>query len=149
MARRRWGSRKNCCSKVKAERTLPLRKKKMINQSFFKWEQLKARELARDYRSPFLQLREYIIFIICLLNLSLQYEQGELWTFLLSMMCGIIVPQPKYKKATVFREHKLLINPIVVGSLRKSIHDELQRGHSATFGQKLGAWPARFLSLLQ
>lgn len=42
-----------------------------------------------------------LIFIICitsLLNLSFRSDRGELWTSLLSMMCGIIVPQPKYKK---------------------------------------------------
>lgn len=42
-----------------------------------------------------------LIFIIActsLANLSLREEKTELWASLLSMMCGIIVPQPKYPK---------------------------------------------------
>lgn len=42
-----------------------------------------------------------LIFIIAttsLANLSIKEDRPELWASLLSMMCGIIVPQPKYPK---------------------------------------------------
>ena len=38
----------------------------------------------------------FIIAVTSLANLSIKSERVELWASLLSMMCGIIVPQPKY-----------------------------------------------------
>jgi len=40
----------------------------------------------------------FIIAITSLANLSVKTERTELWASLLSMMCGIIVPQPKYPR---------------------------------------------------
>ena len=40
----------------------------------------------------------FIIAVTSLANLSIKKEGMELWASLLSMMCGIIVPQPKYPK---------------------------------------------------
>ena len=40
----------------------------------------------------------FIIAVTSLANLSIKSEHVELWASLLSMMCGIIVPQPKYPK---------------------------------------------------
>jgi len=39
-----------------------------------------------------------VIAVTSLANLSIKEERTELWASLLSMMCGIIVPQPKYPK---------------------------------------------------
>lgn len=40
----------------------------------------------------------FIIAITSLANLTVKEERTELWASLLSMMCGIVVPQPRYKK---------------------------------------------------
>lgn len=40
-----------------------------------------------------------IIAITSLVNLSLGTDRTELWASLLSIMCGVIIPQPQYKKS--------------------------------------------------
>lgn len=62
MARKR--SKRKCAAKSISKRkrkTAPSDKKRIIGLTFFQREQLKAREIAKGFRSPFVQLGEPVL----------------------------------------------------------------------------------------
>jgi hypothetical protein len=43
----------------------------------------------------------YIVIIVCLLNLSIQHSEVELWCSLLSASIGYLLPNPSLKKEKI------------------------------------------------
>lgn len=66
-------------------------------ESHVKWQI--GRSLVDKDFIQYITIYTLIFIIACtsLANLTMQEERSELWASLLSMMIGVIMPQPKYK----------------------------------------------------
>ena len=65
----------------------------------------------------------YIVIITCILNLSLQNNDSNLWTALLSSCLGYILPNPRLKR------EKIAINHIDAGSRSSEKHITADPSH--------------------